>query len=86
MSKQRLQRIWLDGSGYLSRGIENKPRNLDRRGMYREVLRSYQGGVVLLSGSLKWGFQGGEATQDECKQDTHQNKKSKSMLSIKTQP
>ena len=41
-SRQRLQRIWLDGSGYLSRGIENKPRNLDRRDMYR-------GGIKKLS-------------------------------------
>ena len=25
---------WLDGSSYLSRGIKNKPRNLNRRGIY----------------------------------------------------
>ena len=33
---------WLDGSSYLSRGIENKPRNLNRRDMY-------QGAIKLLS-------------------------------------
>ena len=72
--------------GYLLRGIENKPRNLDRRGSIEEVSSSYRGGVELLLRCLKEGFQGGEAAQDECKQDTHQNKQSKSMLSIKTQP
>ena len=33
---------WLDGSSYLSRGIKNKPRNLNRRGIY-------QGAIELLS-------------------------------------
>jgi len=37
----------------------------------------------LLSRCLKEGFQGGEATQVECKHDTHQNKQSKSLLSMK---
>ena len=40
-SRQRLQRIWLDGSSSLSKGIKNRPRNLDRRGMY-------QGGIEKL--------------------------------------
>ena len=48
-----------------------------------EVSRSYRGGVELLSRCLKEGFQGGEETQDECKHNTHQNKQSKSLLSIK---
>ena len=38
LSRERLQRIWLDGLGYLSRGIENKPRNLNRRGICRAVV------------------------------------------------
>ena len=29
---------WLDGSSYLSRGIKNKPRNLNRRGIYRGAI------------------------------------------------
>ena len=33
---------WLNGLSYLSRGIEKKPRNLDRRDMY-------QGAIELLS-------------------------------------
>jgi len=52
---------WLDGSGYLSRGIENKPRNLDRK---RHVSRSYWGGVELPLIGLKGSFQGGEAAQE----------------------
>ena len=44
--RQRLQRIWLDRSGYLLRGIEKKPRNLNRRGLYRggvkKVLKRYR--------------------------------------------
>ena len=51
--------------------------------MYREVSSNYRGGVELLSRCLKRVFQG-EATQDECKQDTHQNKQSKSEINIKT--
>ena len=54
--------------------------------MYWEVSRSYEGCVGLLSRCLKLGFQGGEAAQDECNQDRHQNKQSKSMLSIETHP
>ena len=68
---------WLDGSSYLSRGIENKPRNLDRKGMYR-------GAIEHLSRSLKQGFQEGEIAQDECNQDRHQNKQPRRMLSTQT--
>ena len=65
---------WLDGSGYLLRGIKNKPKNLDRRG------------IEELSRSLKENFQGEEVVQDECNQDKHQNMQSKRMLSIETHP
>ena len=44
-SKQRLQGNRLDGSGYLSRSIEQKPRNLDRRACIEEVSRRYRGGT-----------------------------------------
>ena len=40
---------WLDGSSYLSRGIKNKPRNLNKRGMYRGAIellsRRYQASI-----------------------------------------
>ena len=44
-SRQRLQGNKLDESGYLSRGIEQKPRNLNRRACIEEVLRWYRGGT-----------------------------------------
>ena len=40
-SRQRLQGNRLDESGYLLRGIEQKPRNLDRRACTDEVSRWY---------------------------------------------
>ena len=51
-----------------------------------ELSSIYREGIELLSRSLKQGFQGGEVAQDECNQDRHQNKQSKSMLSIETHP
>ena len=54
--------------------------------MYQEVSSSYWGGVEQLLRCLKRGFQGGEVAYDGCKQDTHRNKQSKSMLSIITEP
>ena len=44
-SRQRLQGNRLDESGYLSRGIEQKPRNLDRRACIDEVSRWYRKGT-----------------------------------------
>ena len=44
-SRQRLQGNRLDESGYLSKGIKQKPKNLDRRACIEEVLRWYHGGT-----------------------------------------
>ena len=38
-SKKKTPKNWLNGSGYLLRGIENKPKGLHRRGMYRRVIK-----------------------------------------------
>ena len=53
MSRQRPERIWLDGLGYLLRGIERNPKISIEEACIEEVL-SY------LSRVLKRGFQGGE--------------------------
>ena len=44
-SRQRLQGNRLDELGYLLRGIEQKPRNLDRRACIDEVSRWYRKGT-----------------------------------------
>ena len=44
-SRQRLQGNRLDESGYLLRGIEQKPRNLDKRACIEEVSRWYREGI-----------------------------------------
>ena len=36
---------WLDGSGYVSRGVEKNAENLDRRGLCLKVSRSHQDGI-----------------------------------------
>ena len=73
--------------------IYTKKTQLNKSRRYRESIenknsidREVQEGIELLLKSLKQGFQGGEAAQDECNQDRHQNKQSKSMLSIETHP
>ena len=49
LSSSQTPKNWLNGLSYPLKGIENKPRNLDRRGMYR-------GGIKHLLRSLKQGF------------------------------
>ena len=72
--------------------IYTKKTQLNKSRRYRESIenknsidREVQEGIELLLKSLKQGFQG-EVAQDESNQDRHQNKQSKSMLSIETHP
>ena len=62
------------------------PKILIEEACIEELLSSYQGGIEFLLKGLKGSFQGREEAQDECNQDRHQNKQSKSMFSIKTHP
>ena len=78
-----------NGSGL--RYIQKKCSSIDQEGIEsienkNSIDRKVQEGIELLLKSLKQGFQGGEAAQDESNQDRHQNKQSKSMLSIETHP
>ena len=54
--------IWLDLSGYVSRGIEKNPENLDRRDLCREVLRGVETAIELVSRSRETRIFKGEKT------------------------
>ena len=83
-SKQRLQRIDLmDRAIYQEISRTNPKISIEET--YIEVLSSfYQGGIKYLSRSLKQGFSREKQTQDGYKQDRHQNKQPRSMLSTQT--
>ena len=67
-------KIWLDGLGYVLRGIKKNPKNFDRRSLCWELSSSYRANRDMV-------FIGGKNTWDECKQDRHQVKHQKIMLS-----
>ena len=74
---------WLDGSGYLSRGIEKN----HKTSIEEACVERYWASIELLS-SFYWAyrnkvFQGGK-TLDESKQDRHHTKQQRSVLSTQT--
>ena len=84
--KKKLQRTGSMDRAIYWEVLRTNPKVSIEEACIEELSSSYWGGIKLLLRGLKGSFRGTEAAQDECNQDRHQNKQSKSMFSIKTHP